>query len=266
MLLGISDSVSGNFLVFSLPRCGSTTLRRLLNCHPRSRCLEEPFNPFNYGGKYLQSVTDRAELDETLQDIWRTHNGIKHTWDLDGWPFTGNRALNTRLLLNPNHKVLYLRRRNILRRLVSFHISDQARVWGLFNDHDKRRVEDSSFGPMNIEATRWRLDAEVRLISYYRHLMVDSGSTFMDLWYEDLYNPAATVQCRLDMLNQLFIFLGETPLAAGSAAARLAELFDARANKLNSESTYRRIPGIAEVERQCGSDTTGWLLEDSAVR
>jgi LPS sulfotransferase NodH len=258
--------MSGNFLVFSLPRCGSTTLRRLLNCHSRVRCFEEPFNPFNYDGKYLWSVTDGAKLDETLQDIWRTHNGIKHTWDLDGWPFTSNRALNALLLLHPNHKVLYLRRRNLLRRLVSFHISNQTHVWGVFNDHDKRRVEDSSFGPMNIDDTRRRLDEEVRLTSYHRQLMVDSGSTFMDLWYEDLYNPATTVQRRIDILNQLFIFLGETPLAGGSASAQAAQLFDASANKLNSVSTYCRIPGIAEVEKQCGSDATGWLFEDGAVR
>jgi hypothetical protein len=45
---------SQKFLVFSLPRCGSTTLRRILNCHPRLRCLEEPFNPFNYDGKYIK--------------------------------------------------------------------------------------------------------------------------------------------------------------------------------------------------------------------
>jgi hypothetical protein len=261
-----SDSMSGNFLVFSLPRCGSTNLRRLLNCHSRSRCLEEPFNPFNYDGKYLQPVTDRAKLDEMLQHIWGTHNGIKHTWDLDGWPFSSNKALNALLLLNPNHKVLYLRRRNLLRRLVSFHISNQTRVWGVFNDHDKRRVEDFNFGPINIEATRRRLGEEARLISYYRELMVGSGSTFMDLWYEDFYNPVATVQRHIEMLNEIFIFLGETPLAGGSASARVAELFDARVNKLNSVSTYRRIPGIDEVEKQCGSDTTGWLLGDGAVR
>src|SRR5258708_1604666 len=33
------------FLLFSMARTGSTTLRALLHCHPAVRCIHEPFNP-----------------------------------------------------------------------------------------------------------------------------------------------------------------------------------------------------------------------------
>ena len=190
------------------------------------------------------------------------HNGIKHTWSLDGWPFISSKDLNALLLLNPGHKVLYLRRRNLLRRLASYHISNETGVWGVFNADDKARVQGSKLAPMNIDATRRHLDEEKRLLAYYRHLMVDSGTTFMDLYYEDLYNPAATVQGHIDLLNTLFAFLGKPSLAGESSLARVVELFDARVNKLNPVHTYHRITGIDEVEKQCGSDTTGWLFEE----
>ena len=181
----LADGAGGKFLVFSLPRCGSTTLRRLLNCHPRIRCLEEPFNPFNYDGKYLKQVTDTAALDETLLDIWRSYDGIKHTWCPDGWPFI-DPAFNAALLLKPNLKVVFLRRRNLLQRLVSVHISNQTGVWGLFDQHDRKTVADCAFAPMNIDIAKPQLDWDRRMLSDYRRRLVDNGSHFMELLYEDL--------------------------------------------------------------------------------
>jgi hypothetical protein len=253
--------VSENFFVFSLPRCGSTTLRRLLNCHPRIRCLEEPFNPFNYGKKYVDQVTDPPSLDETLRGIWSTYNGIKHTWYPDGWPFN-NKAFNELLMLRRNQRVLYLNRRNLLRRLVSNHISNQTNVWGLFNEQDRERVARFKFAPINIAATKWRLDWERRMVAHYRQMLVNHGATFLELWYEDLYNPSIAPQDRFNGLDKIFAFLGEATIADESALAQVNKLFDSSRMKLNSIGTYLRIPGIEELEKQCGSDETGWLFKE----
>ncbi len=40
------------FLIFSLPRCGSTTLTRALNCYPGISCALEPFIPEYLGERY----------------------------------------------------------------------------------------------------------------------------------------------------------------------------------------------------------------------
>jgi hypothetical protein len=251
------------FLVFSLPRCGSTTLQRILNCHPYIRCLEEPFNPFNYDRKYFRRVTDLASLDETLRDIWSTYQGIKHTWDLDGWPFPNDKSLNSRLLLKPKHRVLYLRRRNLLRRLVSFHISNQTGVWGLFEEHNRKRLAECDFAPMDVESAQSRLKLERGMLSYYEDLLLNNGSTFMNLWYEDLFDPKLTLERQLDLLNKIFSFLGQGPIREDTELAQLHELFDGGTMKLNSLGTYRRIPGIEELERRCGADEVGWLFQDS---
>jgi hypothetical protein len=248
-------------LLFSLTRCGSTTLRHLLNCHPRIRCFEEPFNPFNYKGKYLKQVRDESSLDEILQEIGRRYNGIKHTWGLDGWPFP-DKELNTLLLLRPNQKVFYLRRRNLLRRRVSFHISNQTGIWGQFNEHDRKKLVDCQFAAMNVEATRWHLDWERRMLTYYRQLLTHNSSIFMDLWYEDLYNSEVAGRGKIEMLDNMFAFLGEGPIVEAGALERVRELFDASTMKLNSMETYLRIPGIEELDKQCGSDETGWLFKD----
>jgi hypothetical protein len=102
---------------------------------------------------------------------------------------------------------------------------------------------------MNIEATKFQLASETRMLSYYRHLLVDNGSTFIDLCYEDLYNPALPVGRHVDMLNRIFAFLDESPITEESALERVNALFDPRTMKLNSLRTYRRIPGIEEREK-----------------
>jgi len=248
------------FLVFSLPRCGSTTLRRLLNCHPRIHCLEEPFNPFNYSSKYLDQVMDPESLAQTLRGIWSTYNGIKHTWYPDGWPFN-DKAFNKLLMLKHNQKVLYLNRRNLLRRLVSNHISNQTNVWGLFNEQDRKKVASCKFAPMNIDATKWRLDWEMGMIAHYKQLLVANRTTFLEIWYEDLYNPKIATSDHIEKLNQVFAFLGEKSITNESALAQVKNLFDASRMKLNSIETYLRIPKIREVEKQCGSEATGWLFK-----
>jgi hypothetical protein len=67
------------FIIFSLPRCGSTTLARALNCYPGIRCALEPFIPEN---RPPESGTfgSADDLDAALTGIWAKHNGFKHVW------------------------------------------------------------------------------------------------------------------------------------------------------------------------------------------
>jgi hypothetical protein len=248
------------FLVFSPTRCGSTTLRRLLNCHPQIRCLEEPFNPFNYEGRYLAEATDQSTLADVLRSIWRTHNGIKHTFSPDGWPFV-NPSLNRALLLAPRQKVIYLRRRNLLRRLVSAQISTQTGVWGLFNETDRKRVRDFEFAPLNVEFVQSQLRRDSDSIAEYRRLLIQSGSEPFDLLYEDLYNPEKTPRELCELLNEVFRFVGVLPITDETLLASVERLFDQTRMKLNSVETYKRIPRIEALNAKCGSDETGWLFE-----
>lgn len=119
-------SQPNKFLLFSLSRCGSTNLMHSLNCHSDIHCLHEPFNPDRLRRQYGSQVTDLASLRQVMAEIWRTHNGIKHVWEPSGWPFARHSTLNQCLLLEAEARVIFLRRRNTLRRIVSNHMSMQT--------------------------------------------------------------------------------------------------------------------------------------------
>jgi hypothetical protein len=254
------------FLLFSLPRSGSTTLCRLLNCHPNISCIEEPFNPFNYGGRYLRQVKHPGALACTVAELRSIYTGIKHTWTPDGWPFLNDSSLNQRLLLTSDHTVLFLRRRNVLKRLVSLHISRQTNVWGLITEEGRSKVRSFNFSPLSVAATKVHLAREVRDLANVRRLLIENEIGFRDVWYEDLYDPTATACPQLNVLNEIFSFLGKGSVIRDPALAAINRLFDRQTMKLNSVETYRRIPGIEELERHCGSDETGWLFRQQLAR
>lgn len=248
------------FVIFSLARCGSTTLMRLLRCHPKIRCLSEPFHPDR---EYLQRVKDSATLEIALREIWTTANGIRHVWNASGWPFPEGSNFNLQLLLNPGHKVVLLNRRNVLRRIISQHISAETRIWSVFDHTDRQKLLQFRFNPIEEEWVEYQLSCEKRNIENCRRLLLGSHADFLELWYEDLYNPAATGQSRTERLDAVIDFLGYDPITDEGSLTRIAELFDARNTRLNSPETYRLVPGIEEVERRFGSDETGWLFRES---
>src|SRR4051812_31905962 len=102
------------FIIFSLPRTGSTTLMRLVNCQPGVRCLFEPFSPTNRWQYALQSDTVRRThgLAVVVQSLWGICNGFKHVWQWEGWPFTDAPDLNRQLLVGCGARILWLVRRN----------------------------------------------------------------------------------------------------------------------------------------------------------
>src|SRR5271166_4378036 len=189
--------MNSRFLIFALPRCGSSTLALLLNCYPDIRCVIEPFNPKNPSPKnpvsrYLEGVKDQESMGHALGCIWQNFNGIKHCWDPSGYPFGQQPDLNTHLLLNCAPIVLFLSRRNYLRRLISLQIAVQTDVWFVLSEDDKRKCLNFKFRPIDLAEIKWRLESEKKAVHQYRQLLAESGVNFLEIWYEDLYDPALT--------------------------------------------------------------------------
>ena len=251
------------FVIFSLPRCGSTTLQRLLNCHEAIRCIGEPFH--RQLGKFRQRVTDTASLTSALHEIWATHNGIRHTWELSGWPFPGGSRLNDELLLDPGHKIILLTRRNILRRIVSHHISSQTQIWSYFDESDREKVRRFKFKPIDFAWVEDQLAREPAAVGRCGELLARRGAGFVELTYERLYDRAASQCERLGAFNAVLTFLGYDAIVQPGALDRVAALFDERNTKLNSAETYHLIPNIEDVERTFGSEETGWLFRETTA-
>jgi LPS sulfotransferase NodH len=260
--------MSERFIIFSLSRCGSTTLMRSLNFHPDIRCALEPFNnaaPGNHTN-YLERVSDAASLDATLEEIWTAYNGIKHVWHPLGWPFAENSDFNRLLMSRRGQRVLFLNRRNDLRRLVSAEMSIQSGVWAVLDDVSRERLRETEFKPLDIAKIKSRLDLDKRVVSQHRQYLVDNRLDFMELWYEDLFNTISSREQTKDEFNRILAFLGRSAITDGETLARVDDLWRSDRIKQSSEAIYRMIPGIDEVEEICGSDITGWLFRGNPVR
>ena len=95
-----------------------------------------------------------------------------------------------------------------------------------------------------------------------------SGNPYAEVWYEDLFSDRVTFAQRLTRVNDILEFLGVSGIDAKDSAtvSRVRALFDPAASRMNSETTYLRIPGILDIESRFGSDRTGWLFRESLDR
>ena len=152
------------FVICTPARTGSTTLMKLVNCHPGIKCLFEPFNTGNVSqlASRLQVVQQTHGLAAAVGTLWTVCNGFKHVWHNDGWPFVSEPELNYQILLLPGVSIVLLSRRNLLRRAISVQISDQMKVWVPWNDEQRRKVKEHVRGSWILadcgrkwRATRW---------------------------------------------------------------------------------------------------------------
>jgi hypothetical protein len=254
--------ISDRFVIFSLSRSGSSTLRNMLECHPQVRCAHEPLNPSTrHGKKYGCRIEDEAALEAALAEIWKRYNGIKHVWNCNGIPFgmpAERQCLNRHLLTVSNARVIFLKRRNVLKRIVSGELSHQVGKWSS-TSNSRRVLRRHRFKPLDLGWIRWQLVREFAAIAAYREHLVSSQIPFFDLWYEDLYGESDLSEGSLRKLHEVISFL-ELREFDGESWSRMMRLLDPLRTRVNSKATYRQIPNIEEVERILGADDTGWLL------
>lgn len=239
-------------MIYSLPRCGSTRLLRLLNRHlGGERIVDEPFNPVHrarYVGELPRTV---AELSIALERLGSRYWGFKQVWKPDGWPFE-QPELNQALLADAQLQVVLLIRRNLLQRRVSEQISEQLQLWHPLNADEQRRFETHAYQPLDFADLVWWIENEPRLLADCRHRLHRAGKPWLEVAYEDLYGPAAD---STPAFASLCAWLGLPPLDPGWLQRQLHSY-----PRTNSPRTYRRIPQIELVEALLGSAETGYLF------
>lgn len=255
-----------NFILFGLKRSGTTSLMSALNEHPKIRCAREPFNPQNYGGRYLHKALKMGSPEVVLPALWESYHGIKHVCDTDGWPFDGRPELNEDLLTGSGRRVVLLRRRNLLQRIVSAHISLQAGVWTPFTQLHRAWVRNFQYHPLDLEAVRRQVVNDREALERWRRLLEVRGVEHLILDYEDLYDPTVTTAKRRHRFEALLTWLGYGPVTDRVALERIDRLLDPAWTRLNSMQTYARIPGIAEIERTLAGPDTGSLFNESLAQ
>lgn len=241
-------------VIFAHPRSGSSSLYRLLQLHPALNLAEEPFHEsyrtWHPGEKnYIDHITDLVSLEGQLDEIFVKYNGIKilqYQLPLD---------LYSHLLLKPELRIIFLRRRNLLRAAVSGEIAQQTAVWKVWDLQKPLAQHYRRLTPISVRKLR-------DIIAYYAESMdeyaaiVDQrpAGSYIKLWYEDLYT--ADVTHNKSVLHKVFALLGlDMPVTA-----EIDRLLDPTITKLNSDKSYRFVPNSKEIEARLGNDKTGWLF------
>ena len=247
------------FLILSLPRSGSTSLARLLNCHHQIRCLIEPFHPGRYEGRFFTLATE-ASLESALRLIWTKWNGVKHVFESNGWPFSDTPVLNDKLI-TVSKRIIFLTRRNLLRRFISNYICAHTQYWIGDKEEFSARLKQVQLRPLDPARVLAHIRRDRDAVEQRLSFIAGQGLQLRHLYYEDFYRADASSQEQLGLINSLFGFLQFEPITLEFFVRSCEQHFSADANQWASPEVYRRIPAIDQIEDQVGSDETGWLFQ-----
>ncbi len=146
----------------------------------------EPFSA-DWGGNVRARVSGLPSLKREIARLWRRYNGFKHVWEPGGFPFDGQPEFNDYILTQAADRVVVLNRRNVLRRIVSWHISDQVNVFHLWQDGDRAKLLNHDFRPLDKNAIRTQLAHERETFASVRQRLDEAGSSYKIVWYEDIF-------------------------------------------------------------------------------
>ena len=264
--------IKDKYIIFALARTGSTSLMNLMNLNESIKLFSEPFNKhnvfFTINKKFeelnknpINNLSDlKSELD-ILVNVYG-YNGLKHVWQPSGFPFQENVSLNQEMLGLFDY-VIFLNRKNILKRVVSGFISDQTKVWEVNEwkkGTDKKFVENYEFLPLKINVIEWFIQKEKKYRDKFRNELINKGIKYYEIFYEDLFENYVLMEDKIKKCYDLFSFL-DKPKEFNETEMVNVKKYLGEDLRLNSINTYLKIPNIYEIEEKFGSEENGFLLK-----
>ena len=272
--MSIEANNFSKFIIFAEARTGSTTLSIVLNIHPRINTAFEPFCPVtNVGISFSENYLKDSEkieclpkqseffhwvhqypatvLKNILKEIHEKFNGIKHL--SSSLPD----EINQYLLSQPEYKIIFLSRRNLLQQFVSKNISCQSGEWMT----NKQRVREHKYISIDFKNLKNEIEKYQQRIRKYKAELQKTNREFLDVHYEDIFDGNLSLEEKLKKIHQILDFLGFEWFEAELQINKVKELLDPKKRKLNSEETYQLIPNIFEIEQELGCEETGYLFD-----
>lgn len=245
------DVSRAHYILWSLPRCGSTSLMNIVNA-AGGNCCNEPFSNKNFQAPY-RDMAIANNLFGAMDDIISKWTGIKHCGHPSGWPFPETMTyLNERILLLPEMKVVMLRRKNMLKQVVSTMIALQCDVWHLHNEADAQRRESFPYRSLDLRQVEFVLERNVRFNEQCDKLIEASGKRFMRVTTEQLFEKSESYV--MGYAKLMCCFLGLRVPSDDEIKPMLKQ-----EEKCFSKSIYSKVPEIEEVERRFASLEYGSL-------
>jgi len=250
----------GTFVIDGPTRTGSTTLAKLLNCHPDINCVIEPFHNRRAGAQFNRLAVESGSIRPALSLIWQRWNGLKHVWESGSdWPFIGRPDLNDAVLSGAD-LLIFLRRRNLLRRYVSSVISKRMGFWVGTREEFIMRLDEVHLPELSAAVVERELQNDEAAVSRRLSVIENENLICKHLFYEDLFEEGISREEQVLTLKNLLSFLGFKSEIAPEILGQWGVLFDPNTFRWASSDTYSRIPGIFQIEKQFGSSERGWLF------
>jgi LPS sulfotransferase NodH len=245
----------GLFMVTCAARTGSSMLVNLLQSHPDVMSHMEIFNPERvegFSGTYRTRLAEEPGLEQRMRDLrkhapaaflyklafdtqGRKHAGFKFKYEELLLPvFAGARAV---LMADTDIKIIHLRRRNLLRRYLSWWVVNH--VTGI--TMTRKGEEKPVVPPVRLDPAACQADFEKTLRSDAFVQRLFRNHQVLDINYEDLTGATAE-----PVQAGLLDFLGLPPHALRTVIARLAEddLSRSIANFAELKAHFRNTPFI----------------------
>jgi hypothetical protein len=241
-------------IIFAHPRSGSSSLYQILNLHPHLHLLEEPFHEhftqwYPHEPNYLAHVHDTTSLDTQLAAIFTRYNGMKVLH------YQLPPPLYTHMLRNPAYMVIFLRRRNLLQAVVSVLLAEQTHLWKKWDMDRPLHDYYANLAPLSIPQIHHHMIFLKRSLDLFEDVLATRpAGSYLKLTYEDLYLGPA--EQRAAGVERIWRFLELEPVQGNAQEVYL----DPEQAKINSPATYHFLPNAEAINRQLGSDETGWLL------
>jgi hypothetical protein len=248
------------FIIDSLPRTGSTSLVRLLNCHPDIHCLVEPFHPRRYNGEFHRMALRSNSVAPVLDLIWQRWNGIKHvSVGTTGFPFSQTPELNDEILLETN-RVIVLERRNLLRRYISEQVCRRLGFWIGTRQEFLARLGATRPEKINPAVALEEIEKDKAAMAKRVRFLVDHRVPMMRIAYEDLFGEQIARSHQYEILTGLVGFLGFRDIPVEEFSSSWSSYLDTRTYQWCSRDIYLTIPGIKELDQAIGSEDIGRLF------
>lgn len=253
-------------LIFSLSRCGSTSIHRALNLHRKCNLIYEP-----------DLACEKLEEVPILHNKYRdSYTGMKHVWDPSGFPFRPEHKSNIRdikenidkwlsynieLLNIPKQKIIFLTRHDEKSRIVSDLFGQATDVWGpKASDKHLVKAGQQYFGKV-LQAESVSLSVDT-LFWYAQNIPILNRklresiyrNPVLDLKYEELFSTDIAESQKIWQFSQILDFVELRSNSFNISTKKVANILSPM-GKLNNEETYSRIENIDEIR-----DVFDWKL------
>lgn len=201
--------MDSKFLVFKLPRTGSTMFGKVLNSHPDVSCKNEFLNHVKLKSKEEKLEYFKAFFNNNVrQEQKKNQKDIKVLGaTLNPFKYKLRASDLSKEIDMDQFKTVILLRKNFLLQARSFYIVKETTNGLRFqlNKEDKKKLQAITFDFDQLEQITKRFEQKSKRLQQYVEKI--TKGKFLLLYYEEL------LESRQKCFNQLFDYIGAVPLS-----------------------------------------------------